>query len=113
EADVVVIAEVTAVADSGEKTKLGGWDTVFIGMNATFAPKYAIKGAVKGEMFQVLHYRVGGGVLIENGPTLVSFRIKPLSITGKHGKMGVGRRPQYLLFLRKKKDGRYEAVSGQ
>jgi hypothetical protein len=27
--------------------------------------------------------------------------------------LGVGQRPQYLLFLKKRPDGRYEAVSGQ
>jgi hypothetical protein len=42
----------------------------------------------------------------------VRFRTKGLSITGKRGAMGTGR-PQYLLFLKKWKDGRYEAVSGQ
>src|SRR5262249_28891075 len=44
EADLVVIAEATAVADSGEKAKLGGWNAEFIGMNTTFTPRHVIKG---------------------------------------------------------------------
>jgi hypothetical protein len=112
EADLVVIAEATAVADSGEKTRLGGWDAEFIGMNTTFTPKHVIKGTLKADTFRVLHYRVGGDVLLQNGPTLVRFRLQGLSVTGKHGRMATGR-PQYLLFLKKRKDGRFEAVSGQ
>ena len=83
EADLVVIAEATAVADSGEKTKLGGWDAEFIGMNTTFTPRHVLKGTLKADSFRVLHYRVGGGEALLNGPTLVRFRTKGLSITGK------------------------------
>jgi hypothetical protein len=113
EADLVVIAEATAVADSGEKTKLGGWNAECIGMNTTFTPKHVLKGTLKADTFRVLHYRVGGEVLIDNGPTLVSFATRKIHLLrGKVGKAGVAK-PHYLLFLKKRADGRFEAVSGQ
>ena len=61
-----------------------------------------------------------------NGPGLVSFFMNPVSLdaTQENGKDGERRelkqkrqslisKPEYLLFLKKRKDGLYEAVSGQ
>ena len=48
-----------------------------------------------------------------NGPLLVSFRRTSLELRTKEGgklELGV---PSYLLFLKARKDGRYEPVSGR
>ena len=61
-----------------------------------------------------------------DGPSLVSFFMKPISIDVmqqhreedeqrelKQKRQSVTSKPEYLLFLKKRKDGLYEAVSGQ
>jgi hypothetical protein len=64
----------------------------------------------------VLHYRLPDGVEVINGPLLVKFRKDAVTlkgtINGKAFKAGLGR-PEYMLFLRLRKDGRYEPVSGE
>jgi hypothetical protein len=111
EADLVVIAEATAVAPTGEKAKLG-WGADFLGVNTTFAVKHSLKGAVKGDTLRVLHYRPKDGALFQNGPLLVSFRLKGATVRGKGLQVQTGK-PHYLLFLKRRPDGRYEPVSGQ
>jgi len=119
QADLVVIAEGTAAGDSGEKMKVGGWETELLGVNTTFLIKHTLKGKHEGEQMKVFHLRLPPEVLFQNGPLLVSFRTKGLTIATKGGKGpdGAGTmsipRPEYMLFLKKRKDGRYEAVSGQ
>jgi hypothetical protein len=117
EADLVVIATAKGTEDTAERLKkAGGWDVELVGRNTTFKVEAVLKGKVGGDTFKVLHYRLPEGVLVQNGPLLVSFRTKPIMIVGKidgeAAKVGLGR-PQYMLFLKARKDGRYEPVSGQ
>jgi hypothetical protein len=82
-----------------------------------------LKGKVEGNQIKVLHFKFGklkksvdtnspldAGIV--NGPQLVSFRTKPETVT-----VGNDRRvlpqPEYLLFLIKGQDGRYEPISGR
>jgi hypothetical protein len=112
EADVVVVATALSSKETGEVTKLGGWQTNLLGVDTTFAVEAVLKGEVKGDQLTVFHYRLKPGVHVENGPLLISFRTKRLAIQTKQAKVGLGV-PSYLLFLKKRPDGRYEAVSGQ
>jgi len=72
------------------------------------------------------HFRYKEGVVRYNdGPDLVAFLKEPLQIevkqnVKKKGKLHQQRQelrkisqPEYLLFLKKHKDGKYEPVSGQ
>jgi hypothetical protein len=71
-----------------------------------------LKGKLdKDKTIKVLHYRLPQGVQCANGPCLVSFRKDRIVLKGvaKGSKV----RPEYLLFLRARPDGRYEPVSGQ
>ncbi len=113
EADVVVIAKVMSVADAYETTRDNPWKAEFVGLNTTFDVEATLKGKVENDKLQVLHYRLKPDVLIQNGPTLVSFRLRGMTITTtKEAKVELGK-PSYLLFLKKRKEGRYEPVSGQ
>jgi hypothetical protein len=79
--------------------------------------------AVEGGRVQVRHFKFGGlkkGLdpndllhnAIRDGPLLAAFRTE--AGTGKTGKgWPVRAAPEYLLFLRRLKDGRYEPVSGR
>ncbi len=109
QADVVVIGKAVSSVDSGEKSKEG-----FLGVNTTFDVKGVFKGKVDGKQVKLLHYRIkGGNMQRPNGPLLVTFRTTGLVITSKKGDKTMLSPPEYLLFLKSKKDGRYEVVSGQ
>ena len=76
---------------------------------------------------KLLHFQYKAGERPYNdGPSLVSFSTKPISIDNKVSEVeretlkNLERKsqsttgsPEYLLFLKKRNDGRYEAVSGQ
>jgi hypothetical protein len=52
------------------------------------------------------------GHRIENGPLLVTFRTKGIHLELAGAPISLGA-PEYLLFLKLRKDGRYEPVSGR
>ncbi len=109
QANVVVIGTAVSSVDSDEKSKEG-----FLGVNTTFDVKGMLKGKVDGKQIKLLHYRIEGGNLqLPNGPLLVTFRTTGLVVTSKRGGQTTLEPPEYLLFLKSRKDGRYEAVSGQ
>jgi hypothetical protein len=112
EADVVVVATALSSADAGESTRDNLWQAELVGVNTTFAVEAVLKGKLEGDRLRVLHYRLRPGVLIEDGPLLVSFRTGGLTLTTKGAKVALSR-PSYLLFLKAGKDGRYEPVSGR
>ena len=115
QSDVVIIAEAKQTIDCKDrrKPKTGA---EFIGQETTFTIKNALKGKVKANTtIKVLHFRLPKGVLVSDGPLTVRFRSKPLAIQGKINnkvfKAGIGI-PHYMLFLKKRPDGRFEPVSG-
>jgi hypothetical protein len=112
EADLVVIAEATATVDTGEVVKVPGWSVKFNGVHSTFAVKATLKGKLNAKNLTIFHLRLDKGVRVENGPRLISFAVRRGTIPLEHGKSGA-HKPDYLLFLKKGKDGRYEPVSGQ
>jgi hypothetical protein len=112
EADAVVIGRPLSVADSGEVTKDNLWKAEFVGVNTTFHIEAVLKGEVEGDKLRVLHYRLKPGVLIDDGPLLVSFRQHATDLSTREVKVSLGR-PGYLLFLKRRADGRYEPLSGQ
>ena len=125
EADLVVIAR----AASSRPCK-DNWSERFFeqdrfqGLEATFEVASTLKGQVP-ETFKLLHFKYKPDETPYNdGPGLVSFLSRSLSIDvreagdpGSSGLEPVRKRmvsaPEYLLFLKKRKDGRYEAISGQ
>jgi hypothetical protein len=81
-----------------------------------------LKGSLKVEKgkaeksIKVLHYRLPENALIQDGPLLVKFRKEPLQVEGTvKGVKFVAElgKPDYMVFLRQRKDGRYEPISGQ
>jgi hypothetical protein len=117
EADLVVIAKAGDTADTNDRFSTKGWKVEFIGQETQFVAETILKGKLGADKkLTVLHYRLPKGVEIINGPLLVKFRKDGVSlkgtINGTAFKGGVGR-PDYMLFLRLRPDGRYEPLSGE
>ena len=99
----------------------------FEGEKTAFHPRSVLKGEPAFPCIWVLHFSYKKGAApYEDGPNLVSFLKKPVMIEAKSKEEGkvkelkpiragksVDSPPEYLLFLKKGKDGMYEPVSGQ
>jgi hypothetical protein len=102
QADVVIIANSLGTVDAPKsaKEKRKG----LIGVNSTLKILYVIKGKPRGKKLILFHYRRDPNSQIKgNGALLVEFKSKTESKEG----------PDYLLFLKKRPDRRYECVTGQ
>jgi len=115
EADLVVFASAIKIENTVDKLK--GYDEL-TGQNTTFKINYALKGTVKGDKIKVLHFKLkeieGDKEILRaivNGPQLVAFRTEPAKATVGKEQITLPT-PEYLLFLKQLKDGRYEPVSG-
>jgi hypothetical protein len=114
-ADLVVIATVIASEKSSDSFTHQSWPLKFTGLNTTFKVKLVMKGKVKGKQIKVLHYKFQEqkkSVLIIDGPLFVTFRTRAITKIVE-GQKTLVPRPDYLLFLKRRKDGRYEPVSGK
>ena len=99
-ADLVVIARAEKSEPTADKMGSAPWEAPMIGVDTTFEVKAVMKGTIEGTL-KMLHYAYPPEVVsLRSGPNLASFD------TGE-------RAPAYLLFLKKREDGRYEPVSGQ
>jgi hypothetical protein len=101
EADLVVIAEAESGVDSGERFhELWG---EFGGVTTTFRVEAVLKGKFDGTKFRLLHYRIVRADPIPGTPRRLAFKLASPGRDGGH----------YLLFLKRRNDGRCEPVSGQ
>lgn len=121
-ADLVVLATAVKTTVADDKSPEHSWAYEFVAQTTTLKVKHPLKGKADGEHIKVLHFKFGElkkgrgagteGVVIQNGPILVEFRTEGVIAT-------VGERrhvlpaPEYLLFLKRLPDGRYEPVSGR
>jgi len=126
ESDLVVIAHVQAWGATDEEWNEKFFDKVrFEGAETIFGASFALKGSPPLCIW-LNHFRYKeGAVRYNDGPGLVTFLKKPLLIRLKSTKNQKGKlqqsgdglkqisQPEYLLFLKKRKDGTHEPVSGQ
>jgi hypothetical protein len=107
QADLIVIARPTATGDAAKSDKPPkGYDDL-VGTDTEFKVLAVLKGKLEGEKLALFHFRhplskTSSQSPEVDGPGLVAF--DPKAQDG---------RSRYLLFLKKRKDGRYECVSGQ
>ena len=112
-ADMVVIAQAVSentTTNTRPEFQKSWPDVSFVGLNTLFKVKLALKGEVNAGRLTVFHFRIcemPNG--IRNGPMFVVFQIGDRKLP--HG--GTMPPPDYMLFLRRLEDGRYEPVSGQ
>ena len=126
ESDLVVIAHVQAWGATDEEWNEKFFDKVrFEGVKTIFGASFVLKGDPPLCIW-LNHFRYKeSAVRYNDGPGLVAFLKEPLLVELKSTKnqkgnlpeLGGGLRkisqPEYLLFLKKRKDGTYEPVSGQ
>ena len=109
EADVVVLARAVKSLDTGDPLPDNPWPTIeFLSKETTFETLAVLKGA-KVEKLVLVHYRLKDGNIPPNGPMLVAFRT--VEEAAKANQYAAA--PEYLLFLKRGADGRYEPVTGQ
>jgi hypothetical protein len=114
QSDLVVIAHPTESVDVKDRMKENPMKIDFMGINTTLKIVHVAKGNLKSSNLTFLHYRIGPDQLIINGPSLVSFRMQGIRYTVENGpRVELTGPATYLLFLKKRDDGRYEAVTGQ
>jgi len=129
EADLVVIARAVSTVPSEDKWEAAIFERDrFAGLETTFEVATVLKGK-SADSFKLLHFQYKARAKpFNDGPAMVSFLTEPLSIdirpTRKIDDEGLERleplkrksstsAPEYLLFLKRRADGRFEAVSGQ
>ena len=118
-AGVILIGTVASTEQWSEKLKAQLFAEDLEGQLTTFDVETVFKGKDIGKHIQVIHYRVRKGILIANGPVLASFRktgrrLEIKSVDGVEDGMKVEEgTPHYLLYLKKRSDGKYEPISGQ
>lgn len=124
DADLVVIAHAVSSAECKDEWNERFFDeSRFQGLETTFEVASRLKGKSSGSL-KLLHFRYKRETPVyDDGPGLISFLTKPRSAkVGKQVEVldelvplsaSKSSRPEYLLFLRLRKDGRYEAISGQ
>ena len=127
EAELVVIAHVQGFSASKQEWREKVFDKDrFEGVETIFGASSVLKGEAP-LCIHLVHFQYTETALsYNNGPTLVSFFRNPVSldVTQRNGEEGERRelkpkrqslvsKPEYLLFLKIRKDGLYEAVSGQ
>jgi hypothetical protein len=111
QADLIVIAEPKSAIDSGEIVHGALWQTDFIGVNTTFTVTGVIRGRYTQPELILHHLRLPEGIQLQNSPFLAKIKLTPILKTTPSGTKRSAQ-PEYLLFLKKRKDGRYEPVSG-
>jgi hypothetical protein len=126
ESDLVVIATAVKTEATADKGPEHSWPYEFVGQETTFKVTNAIKGKPPAETFKVLHFKFGElkkrepkkelsgfDTAIINGSQFVSFRTGEYKLILNGETRMHSTAPDYLLYLRALKDGRYEPVSGQ
>jgi hypothetical protein len=129
EADLVMIGSV----EGWGSAKAQQWpekifeNARFEANKTAFTPLWILKGEPAYPCAWVLHFSYKkGATLYEDGPGLITFLKKPVIIEVKSKEEGKAKElklqqagrslvspPEYLLFLKMRKDGLYEPVSGQ
>jgi len=120
EADLVVLAEAVRTERADDTPPNHSWPLELVAQNTTFKVHLILKGKAEGEQIKVLHFKFGElkkgldpkSSMIVDGPNLVAFRTGPVTAGPGNSKRIITPAPEYLLFLKKMKDGRYEPVSG-
>src|SRR6185295_17532976 len=123
--DLIVIAEFASSKDVEAKPSndyLKHFADVIVGQVSTLNVRAVLKGKSPGNQVEVFHLRLKGDKKILNGPLFVHFRARDpkhtVHVIDENEKAindttVVPGTNQYLLFLKRRAEGRYEPVSGE
>lgn len=123
-ADVVVVAKPVSNQLASDKwTGSHRDDGIFEAVDTGFDVRWVIKGPPDLKTLTVLHFRYGPKTMVMNGALFVHFVVKPISFRAEPLPEDKDARPsglnislpapEYLLFLKKRSDGRMKCVTGQ
>jgi hypothetical protein len=125
-ADVIVIARLIASADAKTSDKPPKGFDELIGVDSTFKVLGVIKGKVEKQEFVLFHFRSPpdvknddkrGKLTTEGEKQLTEVALTQSPYIDLPGLVGfdprMDKKIRYLMFLKKRPDGRYECVSGQ
>jgi hypothetical protein len=97
------------------------WPFEIVGVETRVTVLAVLKGREKKKTITLFHFQAGplkkefrdkgGPTPVIDDPDFLSFRTEPLVVKTEKGKVTLPP-PDYLLFLRRRKDGRYEAITG-
>jgi len=117
ESDLVVIANALETrqvpnGDDMSKNGLQSFPYSFQQVDTTFHVQVVLKGKLEGKQLRLVHFRYAPKTVdIDSGPSLVAFSKDESVVSVENGVLIHG--PVYLLFLKARKDGRYDPISGQ
>ena len=110
ESTLIVVVKPLSVRDATAKDKAVPATDQMTGIVTTFEVLVVVKGEYKDKKLDLIHFRLKPHPLsYHNPPLLVSFinkPTKPVSVRHRY-------QDDFLLFLKKDKDGRWTFVSGQ
>jgi hypothetical protein len=119
-ADLIVIAVAKTTKPVADRFRDPRWPLDLVGQQTAFEIKQVLRGKITGKSLDVLHFAFGPQskkqkeeqLQIIDGPLLIRFRTKSvtLNIGGREHYL---ERPDYMLFLKRRADGRFEPVSGR
>ena len=120
ESDLVVISTVVSVVEFDGTIRLPVDWSFLVAQVTTFDVHGVLKGEIDSETLELIHCRIGdlGGGTLWNWPTLAHFELEErTSATETAGNVNAVPTQEielsYLMFLKRRDDGRYEPVSGQ
>jgi hypothetical protein len=112
QADLVIIG--LAVGTKSLKTADGleaEWRDLLKPFETTVDVSLVLKGSRDLKQVRLVHFHRPDAARVTNGPYVLNFEIsKPVEKLREDGESRTA--PEYLLFLRKRQDGTFEAVSG-
>lgn len=111
EADLIVVGTAEKSEDSGDVVHAQLWQTDFVGVNTTFKIVGVIDGRFRESELTVYTLRQPEDKILMDGPMTVKFETRS-TVPGLSTRISRQSVPEYLLFLKRRKDGRYEPVSG-
>jgi hypothetical protein len=114
EAELVLIAAYDATVDAGDSLTEKPPASYLRGVFTTLNVIQVVKGKYQEKRLTLVHYRykLKRGTQVANGPSLATFHKDRVSVTYPGGSASMAP-PEYLLFLRRRGDGRFECISGQ
>ena len=118
ESDLVVIGKVESVQDFDGEIEIRQFAEFLTPEVTTFTVAGVLQGEHDGETLELVHCRHRTENLIPpNGPLLARFESEERTIRIESGAFEgtevLESPPSYLLFLKRRDDGRYEPVNGQ
>jgi hypothetical protein len=111
QAEFVLIAQAVSTVDSCDVEPKPPQDDLQV-VPTTFQVLHVVKGRLAENKFVLVHHRIARKQGTHaNGPRLTKFSRERLPITYPGGAASLAP-PEYMLFLKKRPDDRYECVSG-